>query len=260
MTTVIEAAFVGDSHGAIVEQAGRDAGIVFRAPITAASAMFLGSSFVSDEKGGIAFRIDQARLDDARVDPQRAKHRLHKSQLLSSRFQSAFSAGLPAYSNIGMTARNFVLGLAAAAKANRQDAGDISGKIARLAAQDYFRGYRDFYAMMLTAVPTVTCVFGPTRFPAALSRIWMAYDDVVVDTMQTLGIEIIDLRAELGDETLQLRPEFGKEPVDDGVHGNALWGRAVVNGIAAHAASRGLVRNGHSGTKDAVRDIGVGAA
>lgn len=240
MKTVIEAAFVGDSHGTTVQVAGERNDIVFRYPITAASAMYVGSSLIDDAQGNITFQLQPFRLNEERNGVDRAKHRAHKASQLGNRFKKAFDSSLPIYSNIGMTARNFVLGTMSAARANGQDAATMSTKIAKASAADFFHGYADLYRFMLARSPRVTAFYGPTRFDPETKHIWMAYDEVVRQTLTGLGVEVIDLRAQFGDEQLQLRPEFGKEPEDDGVHANDAWGLQILDAIQNHLANNSV--------------------
>jgi hypothetical protein len=236
MKTVIEAVFVGDSHGTAIQVAGERNDIVFQCPITAASAMYAGSKLVDDGVGNIIFEVQPYRLDEARIGVERVKHRAHKASQLGTRFRQAFDSQLPVYSTIGMTARNFVLGIVSAAAANGQDAANISTKIAKAAAEDFFSSHKEFYEFIVARAPKVVAFYGPTRFEANMRHIWMAYDNVVRDTLTGLGVELIDLRAEFGDEQLQLRPEFGREPIDDGVHGNDAWGLRILEVIQQHMA------------------------
>ncbi|RJE81721.1 hypothetical protein [Paracoccus sp. JM45] len=238
MKTVIDAAFVGDSHGTTIQVAGERNEIVFQCPITAASAMYVGSTLADDGEGNITFEMQPFRLDEERNGVARAKHRAHKASQLGTAFKKAFNSNLPVYSNIGMTARNFVLGIVSAANANGQDPANISTKIARAAAEDFFSGYAEFYKFMQARAPRVTAFYGPTRFDPALRHIWMAYDDVVRDTLKGLGVALIDLRAEFGDEQLQLQPQFGREPFDDGVHANDAWGLRILEVIQQDIAEK----------------------
>lgn len=236
MTTTIKAVFIGDSHGMIMQSAAAAAGIRFEYPITAASAMFGGATLTLDDSGQAKFEIAQTRLDPARVAAEKATHRLHKAASIENRFRTAFGTGLPFYSNIGMTARNFVLGIVSAAKANGEDASNMSGKVMRLAATEYFTPFANMYETMTSQASKVVAVFGPTRFEESNRRLWMAYDDVASLMLQERGVEVLDLRQTLGDSDLLLRPEYHGDP-DDGVHGGDHWGLTVVRAIEAHLAT-----------------------
>jgi len=237
MPKIIDAVFVGDSHGIIMQTAAETADIRFSHPITAASAMFAGSSLSTDDTGKVEFQIDQLRLTRQEIDEKKAKHRQTKAKKITNSFRAAFDSGLPVYANIGMTARTFVSGVAHAAKANKEDISLISKKLARLSAKSFFTEYAAFYKELRERSPSVTVVFGPTRFVEQNKTLWLAYDEMVVKTMEELDIEVLDLRAELGDENMLLRSEYYKEP-DDQVHGNDVWGLAVIDKIIAHHSAR----------------------
>lgn len=241
MTTMIEAVFVGDSHGMIMQSAAAEDGLRFRHPITAASAMFAGSTLTLDDQDQAVFQIDPGRTDAARIAPEKAAHRLHKGKAIEQLFRKGFATGLPLYSNIGMTARTFVLRIATAAKANGEDPSAMSAKLARMAASEFFQPYADIYATMARQAPKVVAVYGPTRFDEATRNLWLAYDDAVRRMLEERGVEVLDLRAQLGDDQLLLRPEFHGDP-DDGVHGGKHWGATVVRAIADHVATAGADR------------------
>lgn len=233
MPTVIRAVFVGDSHGIIMRSAAENAGITFEHSITSASAMFLGSTLTLQDDNHLRFAIAEFRLDTSRVAPETVAHRLHKASFIEQQFQSAFDTGLPVYSNIGMTARNFVLGIATAAKANGEDVSTISAKMLRIAAREHFEPYAAMYETMVQKAPRVIAVFGPTRFNEDTKALWMGYDDVAISMLKERGVEVLDLRQAMGDDHMLLRSKFYGDP-DDGVHGGDAWGLAVVHAIQEH--------------------------
>ncbi|WP_146612622.1 hypothetical protein [Paracoccus sediminilitoris] len=233
MTTEIDAIFVGDSHGMIMQSAAAAHGIKFKYPVTAASATFGGATMRKSENGGVVFEIAASRLDPDRVKPEKISHRLQKANSIRQKLSVAFKTGLPIYSNIGMTARNFVLGIVTAAKANGEDPSLLSKKMMRLAAEEYFQQFVSQYDTMKASSPRVTAVFGPTRFEHSSRALWMSYDDTAARMLRERNIDILDLRGDFGNEDLLLREEFYGQP-DDGVHGNDHWGLMTVRKIAEH--------------------------
>jgi len=227
MPTVIKAAFVGDSHGMIVQSAAAENGITFQAPITAASAIFAQAKFVREEGDTAAdFQMAADRVDLERHSAAKVKHRINKAKAMTAAFQAVFEDPLPVFMNIGTSARPFALKMAAASKN-----APMSRKLMKIAAQEYFADFRAQYAQIVTHCPEVICFYSPTRFTAETRDIWLAYDDMVAAEMGDLGVEMLDLRAELGDDDLLLREEFYPTPEDDGVHAGHAWGMAVTEAI-----------------------------
>ncbi|MDN5567770.1 MAG: hypothetical protein L0G27_03300 [Paracoccus sp. (in: a-proteobacteria)] len=237
MKTVIDAAFVGDSHGVIMIKSAEAAQLEFKRAITAAAPNFIGAEFSEAEDGSVHFQISQFRKDDQFFGEERTQRFARKAAKLDVLFRQTFNLRLPIYANVGMTAVHFVRDLTAAAQANGQDAALMSAKIARAAAQDYVDGYLQFYATLAKMAPKVVCLFGPTRFQPEHRHIWMAYDDVMSAGLTGLGIAILDLRQQFGDDQLLLDRRYYKDPGDDLVHANADWGLESVQAIQTHMAA-----------------------
>lgn len=134
MTTVIESAFAGDSHGMIMADAGEKAGISFRKTITAAAANFMGASLIGQDDGRIEFQMDDFRKDAEFFGQEKTERFARKAARLGVLFDQAVQQELPFFSNIGMTAIHFVRDMTAAAQANGEDAALMSAKMARFAA------------------------------------------------------------------------------------------------------------------------------
>lgn len=104
----------------------------------------------------------------------------------------------------------------------------MSGKLLRVAAEDFAQHYIGFHRELLKHVPKVVYVVGPSRFPETQARMWLAYDDAVAKAVAALGAEVVDVRAETSDENLRMRPEF---EFDDQLHGNARWAGLVMDKV-----------------------------
>lgn len=231
MKTVIDAALVGDSHASIMIKSGEDAGLQFKCPIAAAAPNFVGAGFVTDENGDVRFKISEFRKDEAFFGTEKTERFARKAAKLDVMFRDAFKRKLPVYANVGMTAVHFVNDLMVAAEANGQDGTLLSAKIARATAEDYIVDYIRFYETLVRQAPSVTCVFGPTRFRPESRHIWIAYDEVICTRLSQIGVRILDLRHHFGNEQLLLDPRYYKDSGDDFVHANAKWGLEMVQEI-----------------------------
>lgn len=231
MTTVIDAALVGDSHASVMIKSGEAAGLEFKRAIAAASPNFVGAEFVTGQDGRVDFQLSQLRRDDGFYGADRTERFARKAAKLNVLFRQAFALKLPIYANVGMTAIHFVRDIMTAAQANGQDGTLISAKIARATAEDYIADYLRFYQTLVRMAPSVTCVFGPTRFLPENRHIWMAYDGVISERLTGMGIRILDLRGRFGDDRMLLDPRYYKSPNDDLVHANDQWGLEMIEAI-----------------------------
>lgn len=238
MRTEIDAAFIGDSHGMIVQSAADQNGIFFRLPITAASATFAHARFVENTNDQPEFIVDPERLDPERHPATKIKHREHKASLMAKSFRDLFDAPLPVFANLGTTARPFVQRFTRLQQDSGQPAYSFSRKLVKRAAQEFFTDFRAQYAEIAKYCPDITCFYGPTRFTPETRDLWLTYDDAISTELKSLGIKMMDLRGDLGDETLMLRPEYHAENPEDPVHANAAWGMAVIDAIQRNLATR----------------------
>ena len=233
MPTQINAAFVGDSHGMIIQAAAADAGITFKHPITAASAMFAESRFAPDDAGKPTFQPAAGRIDPEVHAANKIAQRLKKAHTLTGAFQSLFANPVHVFANIGTTARTLVQRIVTSQKSNGQTGQAMSIKLAKRAAKEFFQDFRQQYAEIALHCPEVIFFYGPTRFTPETRDLWLAYDEAIAAEIAEIAVDMLDLRSTLGDDDLLLLPEYYPEP-DDDVHANAKWGMDVMTAIQAH--------------------------
>jgi hypothetical protein len=228
MPTVINAAFIGDSHGMIVHAAAAKNEMTFQTEITSASATFRHAYFDTDETGALKFLMEAGRVDPERHTAAKVNYRINKANIMSASFQSLFNAPLPIFSNIGMSARPFALQMTAQKNAS------LSRKMMKMAVHEYFSDFHAQYVEITKHCPKVACFYSPTRFTDITCDAWKIYDEVVATSLGDLGVDILDLRAVLGDKNLLLQPEYYPTPEDDGVHANDAWGMKIIDAIQTH--------------------------
>lgn len=228
MPTKIEAAFIGDSHGMIVQAAATDNQITFRHTITSASAMFGGSTLSASPDGTLLLNLAANRIDPEVHSAEKVKQRLKKAKDLARGLENLFEEPVPVYSMVGATARTFALRIVTANSGQK-----MSRKLAKHAAKEFFTDFRQQYSEIAKHCSEMHVIYGPTRFTPETHDLWLAYDEAISEELAEIGVNTLDLRADLGDETLLLRPEYYPDP-DDFVHANAAWGLAVAQAINQH--------------------------
>ncbi len=235
MMTVIDATLLGDSHAMVIDAAAAHSERTFQHRFLEPFATYIGAKLVRNNSGQVDWVFGDAVKDFGDKAAERLRRKNEKAGSLSRRMEKVVASGLPVYSTLGVTAFAFVRSMAAAARKNREDVSLIQAKIARAAAARHFDDYAEFYQSLRDLGLSVTCTFPPTRFTPETRKIWMAYDQVVAERLELMGIDMIDMRADVGGEDLLLNPIYNAEDPEDTVHANELWGSKMLEGILKHA-------------------------
>lgn len=220
-TTTPRFLLLGDSHAGVIGKAAQARQLPFGGGPLGAGRDF-GVDFFSLTPNDVIFRDDGI-------------NRLYRQALDQLDVPQLGHVSVPLVSTIGLslhylaTAPNWTC---YQTPDGEFDAGFLDGPLFEAIIDTLSRPALAFYEQALAMNLKVFAVLPPQRVPDMSNpQVFMAAQTLLIHRLQTLGIEVIDVRAAANDESGFQRPAYCE--VDDPLHGNVAFGDLIVERLMA---------------------------